>query len=482
MLEINQIVDRIEIELSRTGRYYQRGGNITVTVIDPKTDSINVQPLSVPTLTRIASTLVIFERFDKRSNDWYLIDPPERHIKILADAQNYEYLPYLKGIARQPYLRADGSLVSVAGYDAQTHMYGVFKPEDYNIPKTPSRADAEKALDKLKSLLIEFDFKSEHDRSAALSAILTAVIRVMLKVAPMLHADAHSYGSGKSFLCQLIISFATPASSTPHTFPSNDEEMKKLLFAEFMTAPAVISFDNIEGDLKPYPSLMTALTEEYVNGRILGQSKTQEASTNTLFLSSGNNVQPVRDATRRVITITLDPQCETPATREFKNNPVNDVAQNRGAYISAALTIIRAWIVAGRPIAPVKPLNSYGEWSSLCRQPLLWLGLEDPAQCVFDTMAHDPDREYLGAFLKLWFDKYGTHSTSVKTLVDSLAFNPDLCEIITDIAAERDGTISRRKLGWWLKKHAGRVVNGLRLIADKSATSNASKWQIQKYE
>lgn len=65
----------------------------------------------------------------------------------------------------------------------------------------------------------------------------------------------------------------------------------------------------------PYASLMTALTEEFVNGRILGQSKTQDASTNVLFLSSGNNVQPVRDATRRVITITLDPQCETPATR-----------------------------------------------------------------------------------------------------------------------------------------------------------------------
>jgi hypothetical protein len=478
--EMNQIVSRVEIELSTTGRHYQRASSIAIIVTDPKTGSINVQTLSVPALTRIVSTLAIWERFDKRTGDWYPTDPPERHIKILSDAQNYAHLPYLKGIARQPYLRADGSIVNTAGYDVQTHMFGVFNPYDYNIPKTPTRADAEKALDKLKSLLSEFDFKHEHNRSAALSAILTAATRAVLKVAPMIHVDAHSIGSGKSYLCQIISLHATPASSTPHTFPSDDEEMKKLLFAEFMVAPAVICFDNIEGDLKPYPSLMTALTEEYVNGRILGQSKTQEASTNALFLSSGNNVQPVRDATRRVITITLDPQCETPATRQFKNNPVDDVTNNRGVYISAALTIIRAWIVEGRPITPVKPLNSYGEWASLCRQPLLWLGLEDPAQCVFDTMAHDPDREYLGAFLVLWLEKYGTYSTSVKTLVGDLAFNPDLCEIVEDIAKERDGTISRRKLGWWLKKHAGRVVNGLRLIADKSVTSNASKWQIEK--
>jgi hypothetical protein len=477
--EINLIVNRIESELSQTGRHYQRSGCIAIIVTDPKTGSINVQTLSVPALTRVVSTLANWERFDKREKDWVPTDPPERHIRILSDAQNYAHLPYLKGVARQPYLRADGSLVNAAGYDAQTHMFGVFNPYDYNIPKTPTRDDAEKALDKLKSLLSEFDFKYEHNRSAALSAILTAAIRTVLKVAPMIHVDAHSIGSGKSYLCQIISLHATPASSTPHTFPSDDEEMKKLLFAELMTAPAVICFDNIEGDLKPYPSLMTALTEEYVNGRILGQSKTQEASTNALFLSSGNNVQPVRDATRRVITITLDPQFETPATRQFKNNPVDDVTKNRGVYISAALTIIRAWIVASRPITPIKPLNSYSEWSSLCRQPLLWLGLEDPAQCVFDTMAHDPDREYLGEFLRLWFEKYGTYSTSVKTLVDGLYSNPDLRDMVQDIAAERDGTISRRKLGWWLKKHAGRIVDGLRLIADKSVSSNASKWQIE---
>ena len=477
--EIEQIVSRIEIELASTGKHYQRGGCIAIIVTDPKTGSINVQTLSVPALTRVASTLAIWERFDKRTGAWYPTDPPERHIKILSDAQNYAHLPYLKGIARQPYLRADGSLVNVAGYDAQTHMFGVFNPYDYNIPKTPTRADAEKALNKLKSLLSEFDFKHEHNRSAALSGILTATIRTSLKVAPMFHADAHSIGSGKSYVCQILSLFATPASSTPHTFPSDDEEMKKLLFAEFMTAPAVIFFDNLTIDLMPYPSLMTALTEAYVNGRILGHSKTQEASTNALFLSSGNNVQPVRDATRRVITITLDPQCETPATRQFKNNPVDDVTQNRGVYISAALTIIRAWIVAGRPITPVKPLNSYGEWSSLCRQPLLWLELEDPAQCVFEIMAHDPNREFLGEFLKLWFDKYGVSSTSVKKLVGELYCNPDLQEMVQDIAAERDGTISRRKLGWWLKRHAGRVVDGLRLVADKSVTSNASKWQIE---
>ena len=109
-----------------------------------------------------------------------------------------------------------------------------------------------------------------------------------------------------------------------------------------------------------------------------------------------DNVRPVRDMTRRAVTINLDPACETPAARIFKKQPVAMVLQHRGDYVSKALTIIRAWIVAGRPIAEVKPLATFTEWSTLCRQPLLWLGCADPAANVFSSMDDDPDREILG--------------------------------------------------------------------------------------
>jgi len=51
-------------------------------------------------------------------------------------------------------------------------------------------------------------------------------------------------------------------------------------------------------------------------------------------------------------------------------------------------------------------------------------------------------------------------------------------DAITDIAGERDGTINRKRLGWWIKRHAGQVVNGLRLVADTS-TRNAAKWKVE---
>ena len=280
--EINRIVDSAEIELSKTTRHYQRAGIIITVATDPATHATNVSALSLPSLTRVLAGIVVWQRFDKRDSSWVTCDPSDKHIRILHDASQYPHLPILNGIARQPYLRPDYTLVHTAGYDSKTGMFGVFNPQRFNVPDNPTREEAETALVKLIEILSEFPFKTDHDRVATLSAIMTATIRPSLKLAPMFHILAPQIASGKSFLCQLISLFATPEKSTPHSFPSDDEEMRKLLLAELLTAPAVIEFDNLTSDLLPHKSLCTALTSENISGRILGQSKTAEVGTRSL--------------------------------------------------------------------------------------------------------------------------------------------------------------------------------------------------------
>lgn len=259
-----------------------------------------------------------------------------------------------------------------------------------------------------------------------------------------------------------------------------------MLLAELLTAPAVIEFDNLTSDLIPHKSLCTTLTSEFVSGRILGQSKTAEVGTRALFLSSGNNVDPVRDMTRRTLTITLDPECETPAARDFRKQPVTEVRANRGRFVSLALTVVRAWITANRPKTECKTIASYADWSDYCRQPLLWLGLPDPATCIFAAMNDDPDREVLGEFMQAWQARFGRAPTLIKEAINAAyvqGINHDhlhkpLLEAITDIAGERDGSINRKSLGWWIKRHAGRVVNGMRFVKDTSSL-NAAKWKVE---
>lgn len=480
--EFHRVVDAAERELAQSGRHYQRGGLIVCVATDPGTRETKVLEVSQAALVPALAGAAIWERFDGRAQDWVRVDPPARHVTVLYDMSNYRYLPILNGIARQPYVRDDGSLMTKAGYDAATGMFGVFAEFEFAVPERPTRKDAEKALSLLKDLIEEFSFAKESDRAAALSAILTAAIRPSLSHAPMFHVRAHMVGSGKSYLCELISAFAMPQRTTPTTFPADDEECRKLLLAELIRAPAVIEFDNLTGDLVAHKSLCTTLTSEFLTGRILGVSKTATVSTRTLFLSSGNNVGPVQDMARRCITIHLDPGVEIPATRTFKRpDLVREVLRQRSLYVSAALTIVRAWIVAGRPRIECRSLVSYGDWSDLCRLPLLWLGCDDPTISVFEAIQEDPDRETLNRLLSAWHSVFGSTPAMIREAVKQadLSFedHQELCEVLHDIASER-GEINRRKLGWWIRRHAGRIVNGKRFVR-APGNSSSEKWRVE---
>lgn len=480
--EIHRVVDAAERELAQARRFYQRGGLIVTVNTDPGTRETRVQEISQPALVRALAGVAIWERFDGRSEDWVRTDPPARHAGVLFDSTAYPHLPVLHGLARQPYLRPDGSLVRTAGYDPDTGMFGVFNPKAFSFPEAPTRKDAEAALELLQDLLTEFSFAREADRAAALAAVLTATIRASLPLAPMFHARAHMPGSGKSYLCQLITAFATPQRGTPTTFPADDEECRKLLLAELLRAPAVVEFDNLTGDLVPHKSLCTALTSEFMAGRILGLTKTVSVSTRVLMLSSGNNVDPVRDMTRRCLSIHLAPQCEVPAARSFcRPHLIREVLQERGRYVTAALTLICAWVAAGCPKAKCRSFAGYEEWSSFCRQPLLWLGISDPTDSIFDAMTEDPERDLLLRFLDAWMRTFGKTSAMVRDALRRVTADSDkdadLRDVMEEIGGER-GAINSRKVGWWMRRHVGRIVDGRRIVR---AAGNASseRWRVE---
>ncbi len=483
--EMNRVVDAAERELAQLQRYYQRGGLIVTVVTDPGTRETRVMDIGQQALVRALASTATWERFDARSRNWLGTDPPARHAAVLFDSCSYPHLPLLNGLARQPYLRPDGSLMNVAGYDQASGMFGAFDAREFNVPEAATRQQAEAALELLKNLLAEFSFFDDSDLAATLAAMLTAAVRPSLPHAPMFHIRAHSVGSGKSYLCELITAFVTPQRGTPTTFPSDDEECRKMLLAGLLRAPAVIEFDNLTGDLLAHKSLCTVLSSEFMSGRILGVSKTTTVSTRVLFLSSGNNVGPVQDMTRRCLTIRLDPGCETPAARNFmRPDLVRDVLSERGLYVSAALTIVRAWITANRPKTTCKSLAGYADWSELCRQPLLWLGCADPAVSVFEAMSDDPDRGTLDRLLTSWQRVFGKTPAMVRDAVKQASVfkeeHQELGEILREIAGER-GEINRRKLGWWIRRNSGRIVNGRRFVR-ASGNRSAEAWQIEVVE
>ena len=473
--EIGRIADAAERELAATGRYYQRGGLIVSVASDPRSKETTIRPLPLPALLRALSGVAIWTRYYPRRNSDTVIDPPQKYVGVLADSESYAHLPALAGIARQPHLRPDGSIVAEAGFDEMTGLFGVFDARQFDIPETPTKEQAAAALAEIRALLTEFSFSNEHDEAAALAGILTAAIRPSLPLAPMFHIKAPQIASGKSYLSAIIAAFASPSSPSAVAFPTSDEECQKLLLATLMAAPGCVIFDNLTSDLIPYKSLCSALTEESLTGRILGVSKTATVGTRTLILSSGNNVDAVKDMARRCITINLDPKVETPATRQFNGDPLAVVRDDRAHFVSMALTVIRGWLVSGDAATHCKPLASFGQWSALVRQSLLWLSLPDPAERVFALLAQDPDRETLGRLLHAWHAEFGEPPTMIREAV--IACEPGMDEILREIAEDRQ-QINRRRLGRWISRHQGRIVDGLR-FERASGTTSAERWQAK---
>ena len=471
--EIGHIADAAERELAGTGRYYQRGGLIVSVASDPTSKETTIRPMPLPALLRALSGVAVWTRYDSRSNSDTVIDPPQKYVAVLADSESYAHLPALAGIARQPHLRPDGSIVAEAGFDEMTGLFGVFDARQFNIPYIPTKEQASAALAEIRALLNEFSFSNEHDEAAALAGILTAAIRPSLPVAPMFHIKAPQIASGKSYLSSIIAAFTSPSSPSAVAFPTSDEECQKLLLATLMAAPGCVIFDNLTSDLYPYKSLCSALTEESLTGRILGLSKTATVGTRTLFLSSGNNVDAVKDMARRCVRINLDPKVETPAARQFQADPLATVRHDRARFVALALTVIRAWVVSGDALTPCKPLASFGHWSIWVRQPLLWLGLPDPAQGIFEQLAQDPDREALGRLLHAWHAEFGETPKMIREA--AISCDPNMDEILREIAEDK-GLINRRRLGRWISRHQGRIVDGLR-FERASGTTSAERWQ-----
>lgn len=475
--DLSRVVDAAEKELANRERHYQLGGLIVSVTTDPVSGDPSILPTSAPALTRELSVAATWEKFDGRAKEWMPCDPPSRHTTILYDAQQYRYLPPLAGVVRQPYFReTDGVLITQPGYDRASQRFGVFDARQFVIPE-PTLAEAHAALIVLEDLLTEFHFIAPTDRAAALSAIFTAVVRPTLAYAPGFHVKAPMPGSGKTYLCELIGAFAGPGGNAKVSYPTTSEEATKVILSLLLTSPAVIEFDDMDTDWIPHGTIKRMLTAEHITDRILGVSKTATVSTRTLFLGSGNNVGPIRDLLRRVLTIHIDPRCATPATMTYKGLPVDKVRKHRGVYVAAVLCIIEAWRKAGSPRAEVDSIVTFGgAWSDYCRHPLMWLGQPDPATALLEQVRQDSDGDALGILMTEWHAVFGSMPTTVRKAVEVAHTQDDLLDALREFPVEEKGTINRSKLGCLLKRNANRIVDGFEL--QKTQADGRTAWRV----
>jgi hypothetical protein len=432
-----------------------------------------LRAFSADSLLEWVADAALFQRFDLKRKQWTDTDPPQRVVQMLLAREARWRIPRISGVITTPTLRADGSLLATPGYDAQSELYLLAGLSLPTIPKQPTRNEAQAALQLLTDLLAEFSFAAPVDQAVALSGLLTALVRGSLTTAPLYLIRAHTAGTGKSYLVDVIAAIATGRLCPVITASKDKEETEKRLGAVILSGVAIVSLDNCTLDLEG--DLLCQLTERpLVKIRILGRSEMPECECHTTVFATGNNILLRGDMVRRGLPCNLDASIERPELREFKGNPLHAVLSDRGLYVAAALTIVRAYLAAGAPTV-CGPLGSYAAWSRMARAPLVWLGQPDPVQSMDSAREDDPELANIREFFSLWrdyltLDEPYTCREIIETACKPPApgdFNSQPFKALLLRVAEDKGNVSAKRLGWWLRKISGRVIGKYRLNSDR---------------
>ena len=370
-----------------------------------------------------------------------------------------------------PLMRADGSVRLEAGYDPVTRVWNASTVDMPAIPDKPTKAQAKKSLGRIGALLAGFSLVDAVDRSACLSAIMTAVLRASMDLAPLHFLRAHTAGEGKSFLADLIAAFATGRGMCPVSAASySDDETDKRLASQLLAGDAIVSIDNLVRDLKDTPLLYQILTQVLIKPRILGKSETPECENRMMMLATGNNVSVVGDLARRTITCNLDSGIENPERREFDFNPIDAVLDDRGSFIADVMTIARAYKTAGR--SERSSIASFDMWSELVREPLIWLGEADPVESIERAKEEDPVRTTLAAVVDAWRSlgercRELSATELAHAATTRISHDPDLYNALMQAAGAGTGDaeyVNTKRLGWWLKRNVGKVCQGCKIV------------------
>jgi hypothetical protein len=170
--------------------------------------------------------------------------------------------------------------------------------------------------------------------------------------------------------CIAIITIGSPA---PAMAVSGDrEEIRKAVAAALREGHSIVNLDNVEHPLGS-ADLARAITQPEYQDRILGETRMVRLPTNVTRTTTGNNLALKGDLAVRSLICRLDARLERPEARSFKISDLKTyIAEHRHTLVAAALLILRAYALAGKPDQKLIP------WGALTNGRLrsgpLWFG------------------------------------------------------------------------------------------------------------
>jgi hypothetical protein len=471
---------------------FVKGGCLVRTAED-ETGIMRIELLSEKVLRSILSRCAAYVKVESNGKGGETTIPTNAPIIVVTDIMAQSDWPGIVpilGLITSPVVRPDGSIVEQLGYDAATHLYYTGKTKmALNVHEMPTQAEAQEAAAYIvKEVFGDFPFKDQASRANTIAALLTTLTLPLINGnIPLGLFDKPQAGTGASLLTEIIAEIATGAKANMQTAPDSDDEWRKAITAVLISGPQIVVVDNVTAMLKS-AKLSQMLTARTWSDRMLGLSKMLSLPQTAAWFATGNNIQLGGDIARRAYWIRLDAAIAQPWLRDEFRHPdlMKWVHEHRSELLSMLLTMVRAWIVAGKPKGTAPRIGSFEEWSKTIGGILTYAGVDGFIENAAELYA-SADQEtgqwdlFLEQWQKLHRDGKITAALLKTELTDhQLVYRPLQNEMPEEIIIATDKTKRGAvALGQVLRRRAEQVFpSGRKIVATLDKHTKATWWSV----
>jgi len=358
-----------------------------------------------------------------------------------------------------------------------------------------SQENAKRAFHCFASLLDQFPYESQQEGvSAFLSMLLTFLAAPGNdKPVPGHIIHANERGAGKTHQVKIAYLIATGREPSPTSYTQDQTEMSKKILAKARTGNEILFFDNIKFQLGGQ-ILESAMTTSKISDRILGYSEMVNLPYRPIVIGTANGATWSEDMARRLIHIRMYAE-PNPEKRTFKINDILEhVLKERAKYLSAAFSILQGWAMSNDKAKGCK-IGSFGKWSEVVRDAIIWAGGTDVVltQDAVDADDKEDAHEFvqaIGILSKVEEskrEKGGLLAKELELIADGGQWpseggsdeESDATHMIQSILKER-GLLKASTIGSWLKAEVlnrkfgkytlrrERTNRGMRFVVDNS--------------
>jgi len=212
------------------------------------------QPFLVPVTSAVIERLLTRKanilKYVQREKTWRSINCPEKLAAHIVNQRTWSTIRPLDAITRAPFVRADGSICDVPGYDYPSRALYIPSADFPPLPHKVSESEAQAALNTLLEPFTQFPFKDDSARSAFVAHILTEAARLAADCVPMFFYTAPDRGTGKSLLCEMPPAIVHGTVPARRPWVSDGNEIRKSLSASLAAGDRSIMLDNVPSGLR----------------------------------------------------------------------------------------------------------------------------------------------------------------------------------------------------------------------------------------